>query len=52
MILIEHKDHGRMHVYSQADLEVHQAMGWTVVPEKPEKPNTLVSPRPFVKRRR
>lgn len=33
MILIEHPEHGRMHVYNNIDLEAHLAIGWKPVDE-------------------
>lgn len=37
IVLIEHPEHGRMHVYSILELERHQALGWSIVPEKREE---------------
>lgn len=33
-ILIEHTDHGRHVVYTNAELEWHKARGWKLAPEK------------------
>lgn len=30
-ILIEHPEHGRMHVYTQDELKRHEGMGWREV---------------------
>ena len=30
-VLIEHPSHGRIHVYSQSELDKHLALGWKVV---------------------
>lgn len=35
-ILIEHPQHGRMHVYSEFELKRHIEMGWHVVAAKAE----------------
>ncbi len=34
IILIEHPDHGRTHVYSNTELQAHIDMGWEVSEEK------------------
>jgi len=34
--LIEHPEHGRMHVYSALELQAHIAIGWKLVTDKPE----------------
>ena len=36
IVLIEHPNHGRMHVYSQLELDRHIKLGWHAVEE--EKP--------------
>lgn len=38
-ILIEHPNHGRMHVYTQEELKRHESMGWGVVEDKPKAAN-------------
>jgi hypothetical protein len=37
-ILIEHPQHGRMHVYSENELKRHEALGWKVVQTPKPKP--------------
>lgn len=37
MILIEHPEHGRMHVYNAQELAAHEAIGWVRVVEQDEK---------------
>ena len=46
IVLIEHPNHGRMHVYSQLELDRHIKLGWSVVEE--EKP---IEKKPVIKRR-
>ena len=42
IVLIEHPNHGRMHVYSQLELDRHIKLGWSVVEEeKPIEKNQL-----------
>ncbi|MGZ5053310.1 MAG: hypothetical protein ACXWAT_00045 [Methylobacter sp.] len=43
-ILIEHPNHGRMHVYNNTELEYHKTIGWSEVVDKPVvvKPNKSV----------
>lgn len=36
LALLEHKEHGRMHVYSNEELERHRALGWEPVEDKPK----------------
>jgi hypothetical protein len=35
-ILIKHPKHGKMHVYSIAELERHNEMGWELVKDTPD----------------
>lgn len=51
IVLIEHPQHGRMHVYSQLELDRHKAMGWTPVIEVVEKKENVI-PIPIQKRTR
>jgi hypothetical protein len=45
-ILIEHPQHGRMHVYHPDELKRHEAMGWHVVEDKPKaQPNVTPIPQ-------
>ena len=37
-VLIEHPDHGRMHVYSPQELQRHILLGWSEVKEPEPKP--------------
>ncbi len=37
MFLLEHPQHGRMHVYSEGDVARHIALGWSVVKDEPPK---------------
>lgn len=37
MILLEHPDHGRHVVYTNAELEWHKAKGWKEVKPEPER---------------
>lgn len=38
IVLIEHPEHGRTHVYTDSELEAHKALGWFVVEPKKEEP--------------
>lgn len=41
IILIEHKQHGRMHVYSQNELNKHKELGWYEVVNDPATDNKV-----------
>lgn len=50
IILIEHKQHGRMHVYSLNELNKHKELGWYEVVNDPATDNK-VNKRPYNRRK-
>lgn len=42
IVLIEHKQHGRMHVYSQLELDNHIQRGWYPVIQEVQQVNNVV----------
>ena len=50
LILMENAAHGRMHVYSNAEVESAQKHGWTIVADAPVAQDVAIKPEIKIKK--